>query len=211
MNTSLQPLRINSLLAQALGGVVPGSKMLIVGRPEMGMAMLCAELLVKIVPALRQGAYWLDAARNPSAIFGLVDHIPFGFSRLDVVSQAKDLDPPTIWREVLSNEMRRGAVVVVDSLERWASGPAEQKALIEQLAMRPDTGFVLSYVDQRPQLAQHVETFFDAVAIVNSDCIEVTQCRWTPGPRVVSRRPMTTEEVASRDEHKPQQRKGGTG
>jgi len=207
MNTRLQPLRINSLLAQALGGVVPGSKMLILGRPETGMAMLCAELIVKMVPALRQGAYWLDAGRNPSAIFGLVDHIPFGFSRFGVVNPVEDCDPTTIWREVLNNEMRRGAIVVVDSLERWASGPTEQEALVEQLAMRPDTGFVLSYADQMPELAQ----IFDAVAIVKSDCIEVTQCRWTLGPRVVSRRPMNTEEVASRDEQKPQQHKGGTG
>jgi len=205
---------VNTLLGRALDGVAPGAKILVIGRREFGADTLCAELLVQFVTTLPRRKHWMSASRQHGAIFQLVDHIPFGYARFAVVAPSPGCTPVAVWREILHNQMHRWeAHTVVDSLEQWTSGPAEEDALLQELATSPELGIALSYVDDPHVLRDRIERerFVDAVAIIKRDCIEVTKCTWAPGPRVVPRPPMTIQEVASRDEEKPQYRKGGTG
>jgi len=209
----LRPMKFSSVLSEALGGVVLGLKILVGGSPGAGKSTLCAELASQIAEKLDGEGYWLDGEQNKTLVQELFQRTGSSSSRIKLVGRRQKTGAKIGWREALQAVPSYAAVVIIDSLQRWATSVAEQTLLLEQLSAMPHTVLVVSHFNKAGQFAGRIgnEYDVDATAIVKPKSIEVTKCRWTLCPRVVPRPVMTTEEVASRDEHQPQQRKGGTG
>jgi hypothetical protein len=93
------------------------------------------------------------------------------------------------WREALQAVPPDAAVIVVDSLQRWARSLAEQTTLLEAVAAMVPTALVVSHFNKAGQFAGPIgnEYDVDATAIVRPKHVEVTKCRWSLCPRVLQR------------------------
>jgi hypothetical protein len=93
------------------------------------------------------------------------------------------------WRDALKAVPPDAAVIVVDSLQRWARGYAEQTALLEAVSAMKPTALVVSHFNKAGQFAGPIgnEYDVDATAIVRPKSVEVTKCRWSVCPRSIQR------------------------
>lgn len=197
----LVPVQCDAALSRALGGVVPGSLLLVWGLPGAGKSTLAAELAAQLSERFAGLCYWLDMEQlNGGLIKACFSRTGSPTDRLRVVRPDDSVDPhrlPVTWRDALAVIPRSPrAVVVVDSLQTWAESHREQVALLQSLrtlrsssrATGP-TVVVISHATKKGDAAgrntnQHSG---DANVTVDVSSITVTKCRWTPCPRVLAR------------------------
>lgn len=186
--TPLRPTQFPALLSSALGGVVLGLKVLVGGAPGAGKSTLCAELASQIAEKLDGLGYWLDAEQNRDLVRELFPRTRSSAHRMRLVSRRRT-GAKVGWREALKAVPPEAAVVVVDSLQRWARSYAEQTTLLETVATMDRTVLVVSHFNKAGQFAGPIgnEYDVDATAIVRPKSVEVTKCRWAPCPRTVQR------------------------
>ena len=184
----LRPTHFPALISQALGGVVLGRKVLVGGAPGAGKSTLCAELASQIANKLDKWGYWLDAEQNRDLVRELFPRTGSSSYNIRLVSKEK-VNSKASWREALKAVPKDAGVIVIDSLQRWARGYAEQTTLLESLAALEPTVLVVSHFNKAGQFAGPIgnEYDVDATAIVRHKSVEVTKCRWTPCPRSVQR------------------------
>lgn len=187
----LVPVAFGGVLDDALDGVVLGRVVLVGGLQGAGKSTLCAELASRMAAKLRGLAYWLDAEMSAplvAALFartssstGNVRRVP---KKPDAAS-ARSID----WRDALAAVPPDAAVVVIDSIQRWAPRASDQTALLDAMAMLTPTVLAISHANKKGEIAgsnanQHDA---DAICVVSPSRIVTTKSRWTPTPRVVQR------------------------
>jgi len=118
--TPLRPTHFPALLSQALGGVVLGLKVLVGGAPGAGKSTLCAELAAQIAERRDGIGYWLDAEQNKDLVRELFPRTSSSPARIRLVSRRGTKGMKVGWREALQAVPPDAAVIVVDSLQRWA-------------------------------------------------------------------------------------------
>lgn len=190
--TPLRPTHFKALLSEALGGVVLGRKVLVGGAPGAGKSTLCAELASKMADKLDKLGYWLDAEQNRDLVRELFPRTSSSSYNIRLVSKER-INSKAGWRDALKAIPKDAGVIVIDSLQRWARGYAEQTTLLESLATLEPTVLVVSHFNKAGQFAGPIgnEYDVDATAIVRPKSVEVTKCRWTPCPRLVKRPEIT--------------------
>jgi len=210
----LVPIHCGALLSMAMDGVVPGSQILLWGRPGSGKSTLAAELAAQLAEMVRGLCYWLDMEQlNGGLIKACFARTRSPTDRLRVVRPREIDDPrhtPITWRDALAAVPQSPrVVVVVDSLQTWAETHGEQAALMRALrTLRPSgatggpTVIVISHATKKGDAAgrntnQHSG---DANVTVDATVITVTKCRWTPCPRVIAR-PTSVPTLARRISH----------
>ncbi|MCC6556092.1 MAG: AAA family ATPase [Polyangiaceae bacterium] len=197
----LVPVHCDAVLARALGGIVPGSLVLVWGLPGAGKSTLAAELAAQLAARFAGLCYWLDMEQlNGGLIKACFSRTGSPTDRLRVVRPEDRADPrslPVTWRDAIAVIPRSPrVVVVVDSLQTWAEGHREQIALMQSLrTLRPSpratgaTVLVISHATKKGDAAgrntnQHSG---DANVTVDVSSITVTKCRWVPCPRTLPR------------------------
>lgn len=181
----LRPRHFKALLSQALGGVVLGLKVLVGGIPGVGKSTLAAELAAEMAERLDNIGFWLDAEQNKDMVRELFPRTGSSVDRVVRVSKKNGAG----WREALASVPADAAVIVVDSLQRWATSYREQTALLEALmGVRPTT-LVISHFNKAGQFAGPVGNEYDAdaTALVLPNRVQVTKCRWSRCPRGADR------------------------
>ena len=198
---ALRPVHFPAILSQALGGVVLGLKMLIGGVPGAGKSTLCAELAAQIADKLQEDAYWLDGEQNKQLVAELFGRTNSPLHRVKLLSRRNKSGKAVDWRTALKAVPTDASVMVIDSLQRWAGGIMQQTAMLEAIALMPQTALVVSHFNKTGQFAGRIgnEYDVDATVIVRPKAIEVTKCRWTLCPRVVSRTGQTKDEIAAQN------------
>ena len=147
-----------------------GSRCSSAERPGAGKSTLCAELAAQIAGEAR----WLTGiGSTASKTKAIVREL---FPRTGSSSQTHPAREPTRkgrgtkvgWREALKAVPPDAAVIVVDSLQRWAVSLAEQTELLEPLSTMPPTVLVVSHFNKAGQFAGRIgnEYDVDATAIV---------------------------------------------
>ncbi|UQA58595.1 hypothetical protein [Polyangium aurulentum] len=196
--TPLRPTHFPALLSQALGGVVLGLKVLVGGVPGAGKSTLCAELAAQIAERLDGIGYWLDAEQNKDLVRELFPRTSSSPARIRLVSRRGVQGMKVGWREALQAVPPDAAVIVVDSLQRWARSLAEQTTLLEAVAAMVPTALVVSHFNKAGQFAGPIgnEYDVDATAIVRPKHVEVTKCRWSLCPRVLQRPESSIDDIA---------------
>lgn len=202
---ALRPVHFPALLSQALGGVVLGLKMLVGGIPGAGKSTLCAELAAQVAEKLEGEAYWLDGEQNKQLVAELFARTNSPLHRIKLVSRRSERGKSVDWRMALKAVPQDAAIMVIDSLQRWAGNMMQQTAMLEEIGTMPQTALVVSHFNKAGQFAGRIgnEYDVDATVIVRPKAVEVTKCRWTLCPRVVPRSGKTTNEIAVHDT-KPQ-------
>ena len=202
----LVPIKCGALLSRALGGIVPGSVILLWGLPGAGKSTLAAELAAQLAQRFEGLCYWLDMEQlNGGLIKACFTRTGSTTDRLRVVHPDDTPDPhrlPITWRDALAIIPRSPrAVVVVDSLQTWAESHREQTALMRSLrTLRPSsrstgpTVIAISHATKKGDAVgrntnQHSG---DTNVTVDVTSITVTKCRWTPCPRSLPRPPSRT-------------------
>lgn len=187
---ALRPRRYRALLSEALGGVVLGFKVLVGGKPGVGKSTLAAELAAEMADKLNANAFWLDAEQNTDVVRELFVRTNSSPDRVVRVSKTNGAG----WREAFASVPKDAAVVVIDSLQRWAPQFREQTALLEALNDLPSTTLVISHFNKAGRFAGPVgnEYDVDATVLVSDKRVDVTKCRWSRCPRGVKRPEMTT-------------------
>jgi predicted ATP-dependent serine protease len=182
---SLRPRPYRALLSEALGGIVLGFKILVGGKPGVGKSTLAAELAAEMARKLNGNAFWLDAEQNTDVVRELFLRTGSSPDRIIRVSKTNGAG----WREAFRSVPKDAAVVVIDSLQRWASQYREQTALLEALNDVKPTAIVISHFNKAGRFAGPVgnEYDVDATVIVAEKRVEVTKCRWSACPRSVKR------------------------
>ncbi|MDI1451864.1 hypothetical protein [Polyangium sp. 6x1] len=185
----LRPTHFSALLSRALGGVVLGLKVLVGGAPGAGKSTLCAELAAQITAKLDGLGYWLDAEQNRNLVQELFPRTGSSSRNIRLVSRRSGSGSKVGWRDALQAVPPDAAVIVVDSLQRWARSYAEQTTLLETVATMRPTVLVVSHFNKAGQFAGPMgnEYDVDATAIVRPKNIEVTKCRWSLCPRTIER------------------------
>ena len=194
---ALRPVHFPALLSQALGGVVLGLKMLIGGAPGAGKSTLCAELAAQIAEKVDGEAYWLDGEQNKQLVAELFARTNSPLHRVKLLSRRHQKGKTVDWRNALKAVPPDAAIMVIDSLQRWAGGMLQQTAMLEEIAAMPQTALVVSHFNKAGQFAGRMgnEYDVDATVIVRVKAVEVTKCRWTLCPRVVPRSGKTIEQI----------------
>lgn len=187
---SLRPRPYRALLSEALGGVVLGFKILVGGNPGAGKSTLAAELAAEMAAKLNGIAFWLDAEQNTDVVRELFLRTNSLVDRVVRVSKTNGAG----WRDAFASVPKDAAVMVVDSLQRWAPQYREQTALLEALNDVPSTAIVISHFNKAGRFAGPVgnEYDVDATVIVSDKRVDVTKCRWSRCPRGVKRPDVTT-------------------
>ena len=186
----LRPTQFPALLSRALGGVVLGLKVLVGGAPGAGKSTLCAELASQIAEKLDGLGYWLDAEQNKDLVRELFPRTGSSTRCIRLVTRRGRSVAKVGWREALQAvPQREAAIIVIDSLQRWARSYAEQTTLLETVASMSPTVLVVSHFNKAGQFAGPIgnEYDVDATAIVRPKSVEVMKCRWSLCPRTVAR------------------------
>lgn len=186
----LRPKHFPSILSEALGGIVLGLKILVGGIPGSGKSTLCAELAAQMAERLDGHAYWLDAEQNRDIVRELFPRTGSSSHRVRLVSRQRgNLGSKASYRDALQVVPRDAAVIVIDSLQRWARNFAEQTELLDTVTNLAPTVLVVSHFNKAGRFAGPVGNEYDADAtvIIKPKRIEVTKCRWTLCPRSVER------------------------
>ncbi|TKC90542.1 hypothetical protein [Polyangium fumosum] len=185
----LRPTQFSALLSRALGGVVLGLKVLVGGSPGAGKSTLCAELAAQIAAKLDGLGYWLDAEQNRNLVQELFPRTGSSSRHIRLVSRRSGSGSKVGWRDALQAVPPDAAVIVVDSLQRWARSYVEQTTLLETVATMRPTVLVVSHFNKAGQFAGPMgnEYDVDATAIIRPKNIEVTKCRWSLCPRTIER------------------------
>jgi predicted ATP-dependent serine protease len=193
---SLRPRPYRAVLSEALGGIVIGYKILVGGKPGVGKSTLAAELAAEMAKNLNAIAFWLDAEQNTDVVRELFLRTNSSPDRVVRVSKTNGAG----WREAFASVPKDGAVMVVDSLQRWAPQFREQTALLEALNDVAPTAIVVSHFNKAGRFAGPVgnEYDVDATVIVSDKRVDVTKCRWSRCPRGVKR---PGETAGKEDEH----------
>lgn len=191
---SLRPKVYRAILSEALGGVVLGFKILVGGKPGAGKSTLAAELSAEMALKLNAIAFWLDAEQNTDVVRELFLRTNSSPDRVVRVSKTNGAG----WREAFASVPKDAAVMVVDSLQRWAPQYREQTALLEALKDVAPTAIVISHFNKAGRFAGPVgnEYDVDATVIVSEKRVDVTKCRWSRCPRGVKR----VVEMAGKEE-----------
>jgi DNA repair protein RadA/Sms len=173
------------MLSEALGGVVLGFKILVGGKPGAGKSTLGAELAAEMAEKLNGNAFWLDAEQNTDVVRELFLRTNSSPDRIVRVSKTNGAG----WREAFASVPKDAAVMVVDSLQRWAPQYREQTALLEALNEVRPTAIVISHFNKAGRFAGPVgnEYDVDATVIVSDKRVDVTKCRWSRCPRGIKR------------------------
>jgi predicted ATP-dependent serine protease len=189
---SLRPRLYRAILAAALGGVVLGSKILVGGKPGAGKSTLAAELAAEMAKELNALTFWLDAEQNTELVAELFPRTNSSVDRIIRVSKTNGAG----WRDAIASVPADAALVVIDSLQRWAPQYREQTALLEALADVRPTSMVISHFNKAGRFAGPVgnEYDVDATVIVTEKRVDVTKCRWSRCPRGENRAVETAEK-----------------
>ncbi len=182
---SLRPKPYRAVLSEALGGVVLGFKILVGGKPGVGKSTLGAELAAEMAEKLNAVAFWLDAEQNTDVVRELFLRTNSSLDRIVRVSKTNGAG----WRDAFASVPKDAAVMVVDSLQRWAPQYREQTALLEALNEVRPTAIVISHFNKAGRFAGPVgnEYDVDATVIVSDKRVDVTKCRWSRCPRGIKR------------------------
>jgi DNA repair protein RadA/Sms len=189
-------------LSDVLGGVELGRKILVGGQKGAGKSTVAAELAARMGEALSGAVYWLDREMDVSQVKALFLRSGSPMDRVRWVGPDPDkpLEKPITWREALPIIGQDAAVVVVDSIQRWAVSDSDQTALLAALRKLPCTVLVVSHANKAGEVAgrnanQHD---VDAVVVVKKRKLIADKCRWTPTPRVF-KRPVHSANASKKD------------
>ena len=188
--TPLRPKQFPAIISQATGGIVLGMTILVGGIPGSGKSTLCAELAAQMAERLDSLAYWLDAEQNRDIVRELFPRTGSSTQRIRLVSRQRGrAGAEASFRDALQVVPRDAAVIVIDSLQRWARNFAEQTELLDAVSGLTPTVLVVSHFNKAGRFAGPVGNEYDADAtvIVKPSRIKVTKCRWSLCPRSVKR------------------------
>lgn len=187
----LVPVAFGGALSDALDGVVLGRTVLVGGLQGAGKSTLAAELASRMAAKLHGLAYWLDAEMSMQLVAALFARTGSSTANVRRVPKKPDATSSRAisWREALAAVPPDAAVVVVDSIQRWAPRASDQTALLDAIAMLAPTVLAISHANKKGEIAgsnanQHDA---DAICVVSPTQIVTTKSRWTPTPRVVQR------------------------
>jgi predicted ATP-dependent serine protease len=139
-----------------------GFKILVGGKPGVGKSTLAAELAAEMAHKLNGIAFWLDAEQNTDVVRELFLRTNSSPDRVIRVSTTNGAG----WREAFRSVPKDAAVVVIDSLQRWASQYREQTALLEALNDVQPTAIVISHFNKAGRFAGPVGNEYDVAATV---------------------------------------------
>jgi len=186
----LKPRRYSALISEATGGIVSGLTILVGGIPGAGKSTLCAELAAEMAKRMDSEAYWLDAEQNRDLVRELFPRTGSSPNRVKLVSRERGgKGTKASYRDALRVVPKDAAVIVIDSLQRWARSFAEQAELLDYVTNLKPTVLVVSHFNKAGRFAGPVGNQYDADAtvIVKPNRVEVTKCRWALCPRFVER------------------------
>jgi predicted ATP-dependent serine protease len=179
-------------LAQVMGGgVVLGLRVLVSGKKGSGKSTVCAELGAAMAAELGGLLYWLDAEQDRSLVGALFARTGSPADRVRWVGRDPNAPRSISWREAFAAVGPDAAVVVVDSLQRWARSDAEQTALLEALKAIPVTCLVISHANKRGEASgqsanQHdCDTTVTVRKLGKRTVLLCDKCRWAPTPQKV--------------------------
>ena len=163
--------------------------------------MEVACLAARMAAALRGVAYWIDREMDEGQVFALFQRTGSPTDRVRRVAVAKAAEGGT-WREAFQVIGSDAAVIVVDSLQRWAPRDVEQTALLEALKGQTVTALVVSHTNKRGQIAGKManQHDVDAEVMVKKRKFISGKCRWTPTPRATARRSLAHPDTDSKNE-----------
>lgn len=189
-------------LSEALGGIEIGRTVLVSGVPGVGKSTEVAALAARMAPALRGFVYWLDREMEEAQVFALFQRSGSPTDRVRRVAPSFGGEAPGSWRDALRAVGSDAAVIVVDSLQRWAVHDTEQTALLETLKRGKVTALVVSHTNKRGQTAGRManQHDVDAEVVVKKRKFVSGKCRWTPTPRVTPRRPIDQAATSSKND-----------
>lgn len=193
----LVPVHFDALLSDALGGVVPGTTILLWGVAGSGKSTLAAQLAAAAAQQMRGLCYWLDMEQlNRSLIRACFTRTGARTERVRVISARTPRDPmyaPVTWRDALAAiPASSPSIVVVDSLQTWAGDShREQTALMKAVQVLAATVIVISHANKKGDALGRSTNLHsgDANVTVTPSQITVTKCRWIQCPRVFPRAP----------------------
>lgn len=180
-------------LSDVLGGVELGRKVLVAGKKGAGKSTVVAELAARMGDSLRGGVYWLDREMDVAQVKALFLRTGSPTDRVRWIGPDPDqpTERPITWREALPSVGSDAAVIVIDSLQRWAASDREQTAFLSALRKLPTTAIVISHANKAGEVAGRTanEHDVDAVVLVRKHKLIADKCRWTPTPREARRAP----------------------
>lgn len=180
-------------LSEVLGGVELGRKVLVAGKKGVGKSTVVAELAARMGESLGGAVYWLDREMDVAQVKALFVRSGSPTGRVRWIGPDPDhpTERPITWREALPAVGNDAAIVVVDSLQRWAVSDREQTEFLAALRKLPPTGVIISHANKAGQVAGRTanEHDVDAVVLVRKRKLVADKCRWTPTPREVRRAP----------------------
>lgn len=193
--------RFECPLSEALGGVEIGRTILVSGKPGVGKSTEVAALASRIAPVLRGVVYWLDREMEEAQVFELFQRSGSPTDRVRRVAPSFDGEASGTWRDALRAVGEDAAVIVVDSLQRWAARDVEQTELLETLKRGKVTALVVSHTNKAGQAAGRMgnQHDVDAEVMVKKRKFVSSKCRWTPTPRVTARQPFVQAETSSKN------------
>lgn len=181
-------------LAQVMGGgVVLGSRTLVSGKKGSGKSTVCAELGAAMAAELGGWLYWLDAEQDRALVGALFPRTSSPSNRVRWVGRDPQAPRSISWRDALAVVGSDAAVVVVDSLQRWAYSDAAQTELLEALKTLPVTSLVISHANKKGEASGKSGNQHDCDATVTVKragkgtkvVLLCDKCRWSPTPQKV--------------------------
>ncbi|MEZ4301582.1 MAG: hypothetical protein R3B70_42000 [Polyangiaceae bacterium] len=179
------------MLSEVLGGVELGRNVLVAGKKGTGKSTVVAELAARMADKLDGAAYWLDHEMDVAQVKALFERTGSPTGRVRWIGPDPDTpaDRPITWREALPGVGSDAAVIVVDSLQRWAVSDKEQTEFLAALRRLAPTAIVISHANKAGEAAGRAanQHDVDAVVLVRKRKLIADKCRWTLTPRTVRR------------------------
>src|SRR4051794_38201018 len=142
--------RFSCPLSEALGGVVLGRTILVGGLQGAGKSTLCAELAAQMAHALDGLAYWLDAEMSRQLVAALFERTNSRTDRIRRIPMKPDGGGTRLirWTEALRAVPPDAAVIVIDSIQRWAPRMVDQTALLNAITIAKPTVLAISHANK---------------------------------------------------------------